>query len=51
MTTIQCILAIIGILIIFAAMIIVIAFITSDLYIRFRDSDDDDDNYDVKKTD
>lgn len=47
MTTIECILAIIGILIIFAAMIIVIAFIVSDLCVRFRDPDDDDDNYDV----
>lgn len=47
MTTIQCILAIIGVLIIFAAMIIVIAFIVSDLCVRFRDPDDDEDNFDV----
>ena len=47
MTTIQCILAIIGILIMFAAVIFVIAFMVSDLCIRFRDPDDDDDNYDV----
>lgn len=44
MTTIQCILAIIGILIMFVAVIFVIAFILSDLCVRFRDPNDDDED-------
>ena len=46
MTILQYILAAFAILIMFAAVIFVIAFILSDLCVIFRDPDDDD-NYDV----
>lgn len=49
MTIFDYILTVIGILIMAAAVVIVIGFILSDLYTRFRDPDDDDDenNFDV----
>lgn len=47
MTILQYIFAAFAILIMFAAVIFVIAFIVSDLCVRFRDPDDDEDNFDV----
>lgn len=44
MTIFDYILTVIGVLIMLAAIIFVIAFIASDLYIRFRDPEDDEDN-------
>ena len=44
MTILQYILAAIAILIMLAAVIFVIAFILSDLCVRFRDPDDDDED-------
>lgn len=47
MTILQYILAAIAILIMLAAVIFVVAFVVADLCVKFRDPDDDDDNYDV----
>lgn len=47
MTIFDYILTVIGILIMLAAVIFVVAFIVADLCVKFRNSDDDEDNFDI----
>lgn len=47
MTIFDYILTVIGILIMLAAVIFVVAFIVADLCVKFRNPDDDEDNFDI----